>query len=330
MNALEKSIKRSTGISPPALRPNDVVAVCAPAGPVSEPRLHAGVAALSQRYRVQVDADVLCRSGYLAGDDGRRTDAFNRCLRDPDVRAIILARGGYGTMRILEDLDADALRRDPKLIVGFSDATALLFWALVRAGVRGIHGPMVGQLGTLPAEDVRWLFRLMEENRPLALPPMPLAPIGARPGQAMGTAAPPVDALEPPEPLAGPLLGGNLCLLSHLLGTAYQLDFTGALLFFEDVGEPPYRIDRYLTHLGMAGVLDAALGVMVGDMADCPVPNGHPDIFAVIDERLRQYGVTGVRGAPLAHGVRHVALPLGARCELDGSRLRLLEPAVAG
>lgn len=328
MNAIKKSIKRSTGISPPALRPNDTVAVCAPAGPVSEPRLHAGVAVLSQRYKVQVDPDVLCRSGYLAGDDRRRTDAFNRCLRDPDVRAIILARGGYGTMRILEGLDADALRRDPKLIVGFSDATALLFWALVRAGVRGIHGPMVGQLGELPAEDVRWLFRLMEETRPLALPPMPLAPIGgapmgAAPGLVMGTAA-------PAAPLAGPLLGGNLCLLSHLLGTAYQLDFTGAVLFFEDVGEPPYRIDRYLTHLGMAGVLDAALGVMIGDMTDCPVPDGHPDILTVIDERLRQYGVTGVRGAPLAHGTRHVALPLGARCELDGSCLRLLEPAVAG
>lgn len=280
---------------------------------MSEQRLRAGIAVLARRYRVRVEDGVLARDGYLAGDDRSRADALERCLRDPDVRAVIFARGGYGTMRILDDLDAGALRRDPKLIVGFSDATAILSWALARAGVRGIHGPMVGQLGELPAGDVDWLFRLMEETRPLPLPPMPLAPIGAAAGGV----------------IEGPLLGGNLCLLSHLLGTPYQLDFTGAVLFFEDVGEQPYRIDRYLTHLGLAGVLGSVAGAVVGDMTACRVPDGHPDISSVIDERLRRHGVAGVCGAPLAHGERHVALPLGARCVLDGTSVRLLEAAVA-
>lgn len=299
------------------MRVNDTVAVCAPAGPVSEERLGAGLAVLARRYRVQVAPDIGTRTGYLAGDDERRTEALNRCLRDPDVRAVIIARGGYGTMRILADLDADALRRDPKPIVGFSDATALLCWALTHAGVRGIHGPMAAQLGELPAEDADWLFRLLEETEPSPLPPMPLTAIGA----PMNAGAAPV--------LEGPLLGGNLCLLAHLIGTPYQLDFTGAVLFFEDIGEQPYRLDRYLTHLGLAGALDAALAAVVGDMTACHAPEDHPDAFAVVDERLRRLGIPGVCGAPLAHGTRHVALPFGARCVLDGTRLRLLEPAVS-
>lgn len=284
---------------------------------MSRDRLRAGVDVLAGRYRVRVAPEVPARAGYLAGADDQRAASLNRYLRDPDVRAIICARGGYGTMRILDDLDADALRRDPKLIVGFSDATALLAWAL-RAGVRGIHGPMAGQLGTLSAADVAWLFRLMESTAPQPLPPLPLAPLGA-----------PL----PGEPVEGPLLGGNLCLLSHLVGTAYQVDLAGALLFFEEVGEAVYRIDRYLTHLGLSGALDRVAAALAGDMTDCAAPPGHPAALAVIHERLARHGVPGVHGAPLAHGARNLALPLGARAALartpDGPRLTLLEAAVA-
>lgn len=285
--------------------------------PRSRERLRAGIDVLAGRYRVRVAPEVRARAGYLAGGDDARAASINRSLRDPDVRAIVCARGGYGTMRILDDLDAGALRRDPKLIVGFSDATALLAWAL-RAGVRGIHGPMAGQLGVLPAADVAWLFRLMESSAPQALPPLPLAPLGA-----------PL----PPAPVEGRLLGGNLCLLSHLVGTAYQLDLQGALLFFEEVGEPAYRIDRYLTHLGLSGALERVAAALVGDMTDCAAPPGHPAPLAVIHERLARRGLPGAQGAPLAHGARNLALPMGARAALarspDGPRLTLLEPAVA-
>jgi muramoyltetrapeptide carboxypeptidase len=318
MNAMKESVMASTGILPPALRPDDTVAVCAPAGPAPREALRAGLDVLAGRYRVQVAPEIAARAGYLAGGDDQRAESLNRCLRDPDVRAILCARGGYGMMRILEHLDADALRRDPKLIIGFSDATALLAWALRCAGVRGIHGPMVAQLGKLPAADADWLFRLTESRAPLPLPDMPLAPIGA-----------PL----PLAPVEGPLLGGNLCLLSHLVGTPYQLDLAGAIFFFEDVGEAVYRLDRYLTHLGLAGALDGVAAAMVGDMTDCLVPRDHPSPFAVIHERLARRHVPGVYGALMAHGVRNVALPFGARASLertDGApRLTLLEPAVA-
>lgn len=267
---------------------------------------------------MRVAPEALERTGYLAGDDPLRADSFNRALRDPDVRAILCTRGGYGLMRILDDLDADALRRDPKPIVTFSDGTALLAWALRHAGVRGIHGPTVGQLGNLPAADAAWLFQLLETPAPLPLPPMHLEPLGA---------SLPAGAIE------GPLLGGNLCLLSHLVGTPYQLDLAGAILFFEDVGEAVYRLDRYLTHLGLARALDGVAAAVVGDMTDCKVPPGHPTALAVIHERLARRGVAGVAGAPLAHGVRHVSLPFGGRAALvradAGPRLTLLEPAVA-
>jgi muramoyltetrapeptide carboxypeptidase len=285
---------------------------------VSGERLRAGLDVLARRYRVQVAPEITARTGYLAGGDDARAASLNRYLRDPDVRAILCTRGGYGVMRILADLDSDALRRDPKLIVGFSDCTGLLAWALRCAGVRGVHGPMVAQLGTLPAADADWLLRLMESRAPLPLPRMPLSPLGAS---------------LPLAPAEGPLLGGNLCLLSHLVGTPYQIDLAGAILFFEDVGEPVYRIDRYLTHLGLAGALDGVAAVVAGDMTDCPVPAGQPTPFAVIHERLARRGLPGAYGALLAHGVRNVALPYGARAALarsdEGPRLTLLEPAVA-
>jgi muramoyltetrapeptide carboxypeptidase len=280
--------------------------------------LRAGLDVLGRRYRVRVAPEVAERTGYLAGGDRLRADSFNRSLRDPDVRAIFCTRGGYGLMRILDDLDADALRRDPKPIVTFSDGTALLAWALLRAGVRGVHGPTVAQLGNLPAADADWLLRLLEAPAPLPLPSMHLAPLGAS---------------LPATPIEGRLLGGNLCLLSHLVGTPYQLDLAGAILFFEDVSEAVYRIDRYLTHLGLARALDGVAAAVVGDMTDCKVPPGHPTPFAVIHERLARRGVAGAYGAPLAHGARHVSLPFGARAVLarEGAapRLTLLEPAVA-
>ncbi|WP_428266524.1 S66 peptidase family protein [Haliangium sp.] len=303
---------------PPALRLGDTVAVCAPAGPVDEHRLRAGVKLLERRYRVRLMPGVLDRAGFLAGSDPARADAFNQALADPDVRAIICARGGYGCMRILADLDAAALRRDPKLVVGFSDVTAILGWALVAAGVRGIHGPMVGQLGELPEQDSDWLLRLMESPAPLPLPEMPLQPLE------------PAHDLTPVE---GRLLGGNLCLLSHLLGTPWQIPLDDALWFFEEIGEAVYRLDRYLTHLGLAGALDRTRVAIVGDMSDCATPEGHPDPFEVIGERLAARGIVGLRGALLAHGRRNLALPFGARAQVvpapGGARLELREAAVA-
>lgn len=280
-------------------------------------RLDAGVAVLSKRYTVKVSERALDRTGYLAGDDDARADELNAQLRDPDVRAVILSRGGYGIMRILDRLDADALARDPKIVVGYSDATALLAWALGTAGVRGIHGPMVGHLGRLPERDRNWLWSLLESTDPAGAMPDAGSAIGAVAG----------------EPVTGRLLGGNLCLLSHLVGTPYHVDPAGAVIVIEDVGERPYAIDRYLTHLRLAGSLDRVAAVVAGEFVRCDetIMSPDPNAEAVIDERLRAAGIPGIGPLPIGHGDRNLAFPYGGMCEVDFSSgtLRLLEPAVA-
>lgn len=300
-------------VLPPRLREGDAVAVVAPAGPVRAERLRPGLDLLSERFRVVCDEGAYTATGFLAGDDDRRAGELNAAFRDPDVRAIVLARGGYGITRILDRLDADALRSDPKPIVGFSDATALLSWARVSAGVRGVHGPVVEQLGRLPASDVAWLVDMLTTASPAGAIPAELQAIGATPGKRVD----------------GPLLGGNLCLLSHLTGTPASVAGAGVLLI-EDIGERPYAVDRYLTHLRNAGGLDSVMAVVCGDFTNCVADSG-PDVWDVIDERLRAFGVCGLRDVPVGHGGRNLAFPFGSTCVVDASAgtLELTEPAVS-
>ena len=282
-------------------------------------RLRAGLDKLAARYHVRCDQRVYERVGYLAGNDEARADELNRYIADPDVRAIIMGRGGYGTMRILEHLDAGALRRDPKHLVGFSDGTALLAWASTQAGVRGVHGPVVSQLGRLsPAEDA-WLFGLLESAEPA----------GAFPG-----------SVEAPHTTAGHhegrLVGGNLCMLSHLLGTPYQPIAPGAVLFVEDIDERPYAIDRYLTHMWHAGVMSGVACALAGDFTDCFTAPHKPEAehvgaLEVVAERFDAMGIPLGHGLPVGHGVRNYAVPIGALCAVDlgSGRLELLEAAAS-
>lgn len=278
-------------------------------------RLRTGLERVADRYRLQVPDDIERASGFLAGSDEQRADELNRALRDPDVRALWLARGGYGLLRILPLLDAEALRADPKPIIGFSDATALLGWAYRVAGVRSIHGPVAVQLGKLPPEDAEWLFALIEGRAtgPLA---EGLAPVGAaRHGR-----------------IEGPLLGGNLIMLGHLVRTALFPALAGAVLLIEEVEEKPYSIDRCLTGIELAGALDRLAGALVGDFTACTDPKyPAPDALAVVDERLRTFGIAALGGAPVGHGLRNRAAPFGGRVALDLDRglAELLDPAVS-
>ncbi|HLU65721.1 MAG TPA: LD-carboxypeptidase [Kofleriaceae bacterium] len=305
-------------VVPPRVRAGDTVAIVAPASPVPPDRLRAGLDRLGDRYRLRVADDIGRASGFLAGSDSRRAEELDAALRDPDVRAVIMARGGYGVHRLLEHLDPGALRADPKPLVGFSDGTALLAWA-ERAGVRGVHGPVVVQLPRLPAEQVAWLFDLLEGRAALgAGAPLAtgLVPVGA-PGRGR---------------VEGPLRGGNLTLLSHLVGTPWQPDLAGALLLLEEVDEKPYAIDRYLTHMALAGALAGAAGALIGDLTACTDAK-YPDVSGedAVAERLRGAGLPALAGAPVGHGARNLALPYGARCalDLDAGTLELLEPAVS-
>jgi muramoyltetrapeptide carboxypeptidase len=206
-------------------------------------------------------------------------------------------------MRIVDDLDADALRADPKLVVGFSDVTVLLAWALA-AGVRPVHGPVVTQLGELPAEDVAALHDLVEQPAP----PPPIDGLVATGAAATG-------------PIEGRLTGGNLSLVAHLVGTRFELDLRGAIFLVEDVDEKPYGVDRYFTRLALARAFAGCRAVVAGDFHRC---EGKGDVLAVLDERLRAFDLPGARGLPLGHAARNRAVPIGARCALDVAAGRLV------
>jgi muramoyltetrapeptide carboxypeptidase len=269
---------------------------------------------LGARYGLRYDEGLFAREGFLAGSDERRLVELQLAFADHDARAIVLARGGYGLMRILPFLQVEHLRRKPVPIVAFSDGTALLAFA-ARAGVVSIHGPVVTQLPTLPLDDHDALFALLEDPQPRIL----------------------FSGLEElvPGRVDGRLVGGNLEVFSRLLGTPYLPDVEGAILFFEDLGERPYRVDRLITHLDLAGLFSAAAAVVVGDFSGCrepePLRAETPTAAEVLIERLGRLAIPVALGAPIGHGARNIAVPYGARVELDTrtGTLTALEGAVS-
>ena len=308
---------------PPRVVKGQTVGVVAPAGPVMLDRLRAGLACLGDAFELRVAASVTAprapaTPSYLAAPDEVRIAELTAMLADPDVRAIIFARGGYGVMRILPHLDPQLLRRDPKPIVGFSDATAMLAWAY-HAGVRGIHGPMIAQLSDLPPSDIAHLIALLTEPSPLGERAWPLRAYGR--GSRRGRLVP-----------------ANLTLASVLVGTPWPLPLAGAIALFEEVGERPYEIDRYLTQLTLTGALAEVAAAVIGELTRCSdpsPPSGERDpddaALAVMLERLSAAGLPVAVGAPIGHGRRNEAVPFGARCELDLDRgaIAITEPAVA-
>lgn len=303
---------------PAALRPGDRVGIVSPAGPVDRERLQAGISMIAARgYEVVVGEHVYRRDGLFAGTDQDRLSDLIRLLNDSSVKAVFCARGGYGSQRLLPELGRIVPGLRPKLFVGYSDITALhaLFQ---RAGWVTWHGPMPGDWARLPdgGESVEALFSLLtgRVNEQLPLPryarPETLVPGVAR----------------------GRLVGGNLSLVAALLGTQYDVDTDGAVLFLEDVSEAPYRIDRMLSSLRLAGKLRAVAGVVLGQFTDCAPPPGGPAV--TVDDVLRSHfanlGVPVLWRYPAGHGPVNMPLPLGLPVELDATRgaIRPLAPPV--
>ncbi len=303
---------------PPVVAPGSRAHVVAPSGPVAMERFDRGLKVL----RREIDLDLVMgenlleQDGYFAGADAPRLAALHQALGDPEARAVLCARGGYGVTRLLGALDPGRLRAHPKVIVGFSDITALLSWALVRAGLRSIHGPVITQLATLHPEDVQRLGELLRGEVP--------SPLLSEQGTVIHGGC-----------VEGPLIVANLEVLRALIGTRYMPPLSGAILALEEVGERPYRIDRALTHFLSSGALRGIRGVVVGQLVGCHEPEGGhigPSAHDVVVERLETLGVPVVTGFPFGHDSgRNAALPFGARARLDADNctLTLLEPVTA-
>ena len=305
---------------PPALTPQSRIAVAAPSSAaLSRQDAEAGVAALRARF-ASVDEGLAFAAphGYLSGPDATRAEAFNALLRRDDLDGIVCLRGGFGLTRILDRIDYAALAARPKLVVGYSDVTAFHLAAWARAGVPGLSGPMAApDWGPgLDAETEAQFWTMAG---------------GAAPVEIVGPDGEPLAAMRSGA-AEGVLVGGNLALVASLVGTPYLPDLGGAILFLEDVGEAPYRLDGLLARLRLAGVLERLGGLVFGLFTGAEVPAGRPSF--TVDEVLAHYA--GVVPGPVAGGLvyghvrRKSTLPVGVRARLvvrdDAAALHVLEP----
>jgi muramoyltetrapeptide carboxypeptidase len=303
---------------PRRLLAGDRLALVAPASPVRADDLERGAAELrALGFEPVFDARVLARHGYVAGLPQTRVAALAEAWRDPAIRGIVAVRGGYGSQQLLPLLDPRWLAEDPKVFVGYSDLTALLAWQMTH-GTVGFHGPMAeGRLALGPAGYDRASF---------------LAAV-TQPGP-MGTLAPAgVEVLRDGD-ATGVLAGGTLTQLASLLGTPFALvPREPTVLFLEDVGERPYRIDRLLTQLHQAGTFRRVTGVVLGAFPGCDESGGGPTARAVLRDLFAQFPGPVIFGFPSGHGARPtLTLPLGVDVRLTtstGPALSVEEAAVS-
>ncbi len=290
---------------PAALHPGDRVSVIAPASSFDRPAFERGLALLATRYQPVVRPDIYESRRYLAGGDDRRLAELSEALSDPTTSAIFCARGGYGVTRLLSRLQ---LPRRAKPLIGFSDITALHGLAQSRGRV-SVHGPVLTQLGRLGEAVANELFELLET-------PSARVELRGEP-QVPGVAE-------------GRVVGGNLSVLTRLLGTPYLPPLEGAILFLEDVGERPYRLDRMWQHLALAGAFEKVKGIALGEFVECEEKGGKWTAAEILRELAEETGLPCVAELPVGHGDRNRPLPLGARARLDGAEgtLRFLEGAV--
>ena len=274
----------------------------APASGFERGAFEAGLALLKALYRAGYGDGLFERERYLAGSDARRLGELRAALADPDIRAVFCARGGYGATRLLARLAGQAPEGPPKLLVGFSDITALHLWFQAHGRV-SIHGPVLTQLSRLSSATCTRLFELLESVRPAA----PLT----------GTATCVAGVAE------GPLLGGNLSVFTRLLGTPYMPALDGAILLLEDQGERPYRLDRMWTHMQLAGVFARVRGIALGSFTTCEEPGADYTSGELLRELAVSTGLPCAAGFPIGHGDVNEPVPLGVRVRLDATAASL-------
>ena len=251
----------------------------------------------SRGYKVEIIADIDDKWGYLAGDDEKRRQDLAAAWQDPECKGILCARGGFGSIRILENWDWQTTH--PKWLIGFSDITALL-WSLYHAGYVSVHAPVLTTIADEPEWSQQRLFDCVEGS---SLKPLQ--------GDGWGGSV-----------ATGTLLPANLTVASHLLGTSHQPNLDGVILAFEDVMEAPYRIDRMLTFWRMNGALSQVRGVALGSFSQCEPPANIPSfsVEEVLRDRLEYLQIPIVSNFPFGHEAPNAALPVGVEVALDGER----------
>ncbi len=331
---------------PKALAPGDTIEIVAPAKYLDKERIELAQKRLEEMgFKVLIPRNLFRKKGFLGGSDEERAAELNAAFADPQVNAVMPGTGGYGTTRIVDKLDYDVIRRNPKILIGFSDITALHIAIHQKTGLVTFHSPLpewgLGNEENLSPYAAKWFWRAILANsyRTGSVQLLHGYTIYTHPSEGPKSE----DAKlfeEVPRPVTmhvgkthGRLIGGNVSVLHALMGTPYEIQTDGKILFLEDVGEAPYRVDRMLSTLRLAGKFDHVAGVILGQFT-ARKEEAKWDDDESIDDVLKEYfanlNVPVLANFPLGHVRYNATLPVGAMAELDAEEqtLRLLENPV--
>jgi len=296
-------------IYPFPIKKGDSVGIVAPAGSlINKEHFTAGIKLLEKKgFRVRFNRKILNARGYLAGTDQERAHEFNRMWADPEVKALIAARGGYGCLRMIDLIDMNIIRKNPKILIGFSDLTVLLNTINKKTGLVTFHGPVITTLADIDRHSKKSIIDTLLGQTPNQLTPAGLKIIKG--GKATGI-----------------LLGGNLTTLAYLVETPYEIPWQDAILFIEDTGEKPYSLDRLLTYLYKAGRLQKIKGLILGTFSD-ENRKERPALQKKVKERIVEFfaaaDIPVWENFPTGHSRRNITLPVGTEAEMDSSDLTL-------
>ena len=308
-------------IKPRVLREGDTVGLITPATSVTDPDALATAERTIRHFglKPKFGRNVRRRDGYLAGTIDDRLADLHAMFADPEVKGVFPIRGGYGSPHLLDRIDYDLIRRNPKVFAGYSDITAMHLAIHKRTGLVTFHGP--APISGFTDFTVDHLRRALFETKPLGPLTNPPESNQLRPRHTLRTIRPGV--------AKGRLIGGNLSLVVATMGTPFEIDTRGAVLFLEDVGEQPYQIDRMLTNLRLAGKLQAAAAIVFGECSDCG-PRDYKPSFAstlslgeVLDEILGRVSVPVLTGLTIGHTADQLTLPVGVMATLDADKGQL-------
>lgn len=322
-----QAVENQSLIKPKALKKGDTIGLITPASAVTRQAFEKAVENLeAMGFVVKYTDNMSVRKGFLAGTDQQRLDDLHQMFSDPNIDGIVCARGGYGSGRLLPKINYDLIKANPKVLVGYSDITALLYGIHQKTGLVCFHGP-VGASEYSEFTDKAFEQVLMKGK----------APKFERPKEWEENEDPAFQYLPIVEGTAeGALVGGNLSLMCSLMGTPYDIDFKDKIVFIEEIGESPYRVDRMLTQLLNSGKLSEAKGVAMGVFRGCETKPDDPDFALstslenVLKDRFGNMNIPVLYGLPIGHIDDNATLPLGVQAELDVEKasLRLLEKGV--
>lgn len=300
------------------IKKHSKIGIISPASSANKNKIYGGKRYLEKLgFEVILGDNTFSKLTYLSNDDEQRAEEINNMFKMKEIEVILCTRGGYGTPRILELLDYELIRNNPKIIIGFSDITAILNTIMQKTDLIVFHGPMLASnmsdsldeytfkslFSTLKGEQSEYLLENPKNNKIQSL----------NDGKATGQ-----------------IVGGNLALISSLMGTPYEVDTKGKLLFLEDIGEKPYKIDRMLTQLKLAGKFKDASGVILGNWNDCTDENDSFAVDELIEQIIKPCGKPIIKNLQSGHCTPMLTIPIGVMAEIDATNktVKVLEKSV--